>query len=47
MHDAFAQIAAVEALTGPQDAVDAMVEEFLARRQLIVDGLNAIPGVRA
>ena len=26
----FAQIAAVEALTGPQDAVDAMVEEFRA-----------------
>ena len=42
----FSQIAAVEALRGPQDAVDAMVEEFRARRELIVDGLNAIPGVR-
>jgi aspartate/methionine/tyrosine aminotransferase len=41
----FSQIAAVEALRGPQDAVDAMVEEFRARRELIVDGLNAIPGV--
>ena len=41
----FAQIAAVEALDGPQDAVEAMVEEFRARRKLIVDGLNAIPGV--
>jgi len=42
----FAQYGAVEALTGPQDAVDAMVAEFRARRDLIVDGLNAIPGVR-
>jgi aspartate/methionine/tyrosine aminotransferase len=39
------QWAGVEALTGPQDAVVAMVEEFRARRDLIVDGLNAIPGV--
>ena len=28
----FQQIAAVEALNGPQDSVDAMVEEFRARR---------------
>ena len=42
----FAQVGAVEALNGPQDAVDAMVEEFRARRDLVVDGLNAIPGVR-
>lgn len=41
----FAQAAAVEALTGPQDAVDAMVEEFRARRTLVVEGLNALPGV--
>jgi aspartate aminotransferase len=41
---AFAQAGAVEALRGPQDDVEAMVEEFLARRDLIVDGLNAIPG---
>ena len=41
----FSQVAAVEALTGPQDAVDAMVEEFRARRSLIVEGLNAIPGI--
>ncbi len=40
------QLAAAEALNGPQDAVDEMVEEFRARRDLIVDGLNAIPGVR-
>ncbi len=43
--NAFAQAGAVEALTGPQDAADAMREEFIARRRLIVDGLNAIEGV--
>jgi aspartate/methionine/tyrosine aminotransferase len=42
---AFSQIAAVEALTGPQEDVDAMVAEFRARRDLIVDGLNSIRGV--
>ena len=42
----FAQVGAVEALTGPQDDVDAMVVEFQARRDLVVDGLNAIPGIR-
>ncbi len=41
----FEQDGAVEALTGPQDAVDAMVSEFHARRDLIVDGLNQITGV--
>ena len=41
----FSQIAAVEALTGPQDATEAMVAEFKARRDLIVDGLNSIGGV--
>jgi aspartate/methionine/tyrosine aminotransferase len=43
----FAQVGAVEALRGPQDPVDAMVVEFRARRDLIVDGLNAIPGIRS
>jgi len=43
--NAFAQAGAVEALTGPQDDAQAMREEFIARRQLMVDGLNAIPGV--
>ena len=42
----FAQIGAVEAIRGPQDDVDAMVVEFRARRDLLVDGLNAIPGIR-
>ena len=40
------QLAAVEALTGPQEAVEAMVEEFRGRRDLIVNGLNRIPGFR-
>jgi aspartate aminotransferase len=43
---AFAQAGAIEALRGPQDEVEAMVEEFRARRDLVVDGLAAIPGVR-
>jgi len=42
----FSQIAAAEALTGPQDAVDEMLAEFRQRRSLLVDGLNEIPGVR-
>jgi aspartate/methionine/tyrosine aminotransferase len=41
----FSQYGAVEALRGPQDEVDAMVREFRARRDLVVDGLNAIPGI--
>ncbi len=41
----FVQLAGVTALTGPQDEPRAMVEEFRARRELIVDGLNALPGV--
>jgi len=41
----FSQIAAAEALLGPQDEVVEMVREFRTRRDLIVDGLNAIPGV--
>src|SRR5688572_10523540 len=42
----FVQVGAVEALTGPQDDVDAMVVEFDARRRLIVAGLDDIPGFR-
>jgi aspartate/methionine/tyrosine aminotransferase len=41
----FAQDAAIEALTGPQDAVQAMIAEFKARRDLAVEELNRIPGV--
>jgi aspartate/methionine/tyrosine aminotransferase len=42
----FSQIATIAALSGPQDSVDAMVAEFRARRQVIVDELNRIEGVR-
>ena len=42
----FTQIAGAEALTGPQDAAAAMVEEFRARRDLLVAGLNDIPATR-
>jgi len=42
----FVQRAGVEALTGPQDSVAEMVAEFRRRRDAIVDGLNAIPGLR-
>ena len=42
----FSQIAGVEALMGPQDEVVRMVEEFKRRRDTIVDGLNAIPGIK-
>jgi aspartate/methionine/tyrosine aminotransferase len=45
--NAAAQFAGLAALTGPQDAVHAMVAEFDARRRIVVDGLNALPGVRA
>jgi len=41
----FTQFAGLEALLGPQDEVDRVVAEFCRRRDLIVAGLNAIPGV--
>jgi aspartate aminotransferase len=41
----FCQMAAVEAVRGPQAAVDDMVAEFRARRDLVVSGLNAIQGI--
>jgi aspartate aminotransferase len=45
---AFTQMAAVEAFEAAASdaAVSGMVEEFRARRDLIVDGLNDIPGLR-
>ncbi|THD44144.1 MAG: pyridoxal phosphate-dependent aminotransferase [Bradyrhizobium sp.] len=39
------QFAGLAALTGPQDAARAMVAEFDARRGLVVEGLNRLPGV--
>ena len=41
----FSQLAAVAALDGPQDEVQAMTAEFSQRRRLITDGLRAIPGI--
>ncbi|NJP09294.1 MAG: pyridoxal phosphate-dependent aminotransferase [Leptolyngbyaceae cyanobacterium RU_5_1] len=41
----FTQIAGMEALKGSQDCVQQMVAEFKRRRDAIVDGLNAIPGI--
>ena len=40
-----AQYAALEALTGPMDTVGVMLAEYLRRRDRIVAGLRAIPGV--
>jgi aspartate/methionine/tyrosine aminotransferase len=42
---AFSQYAAIAALEGPWDAVDQMVAEFRRRRDIIVAGLNDIPGI--
>ena len=40
------QYAAIEALTGPQESVARMVAAFDERRQVIVEELNAVPGMR-
>lgn len=40
-----AQYAAMKALQGDQSCVDEMVKEFEKRRNLMVDRINAIPGV--
>ncbi|MGW1342514.1 pyridoxal phosphate-dependent aminotransferase [Kribbella sp. NPDC002412] len=42
---AFSQHAAIAALEGPWDDVDTMLEAFRERREVIVSGLNAVPGV--
>ncbi len=42
----FTQRAALAALRGPQNCVRTMVAEFRRRRDLIVAGFNALPGVR-
>jgi aspartate/methionine/tyrosine aminotransferase len=42
----FIQLAGIEALKGPQQSVADMMEEFCARRDLLVDGLNRLPGFR-
>ena len=45
---AFAQMAVIEAFESPESdaAVTRMVEQFRSRRDLVVAGLNAMPGVR-
>jgi aspartate/methionine/tyrosine aminotransferase len=42
----FVQKAGVAALDGPQDCIKEMVEEFRKRRDVIVEMLNAIKGVK-
>jgi aspartate aminotransferase len=42
----FTQVAGLEALQGPQEAVERVVAEYRRRRDTLVSGLNAIPGVR-
>jgi aspartate/methionine/tyrosine aminotransferase len=42
----FTQRAGIAALTGPRDCIDTMVAEFQRRRDIIVAGLNEIPGFR-
>ena len=41
----FVQLAGIEALNGPQDEPERMRKEYEARRNLIVSGLNEIPGI--
>ncbi len=43
--NAATQYAGIAALKGPQDFVEEMVASFDKRRKVIVDGLNALPGV--
>jgi len=40
----FTQYAGIEALTGDQDQVDAVVAKYEKRRNAMVDGLNSLPG---
>jgi len=42
---AFSQYAAIAALQGPWEPVEQMVAEFRRRRDVIVAGLNGIPGI--
>lgn len=43
---AFTQHAGIAALTGSHDEVEAMMTAFAARREIVVAGLNQIPGFR-
>jgi len=41
----FIQKAAIEALTGPQNDLNQMFKDYARRRDILVDGLNSIPGI--
>jgi len=41
----FTQYAGLEAITGDQEQVDRVVAEYEKRRNVIVDGLNSLPGI--
>ena len=41
----FLQVAGIEAVTGDQKAVNAMMSEYKLRRDILVTGLNSIPGI--
>jgi aminotransferase len=41
---AFVQKAAVAALTGPDEPIEQMVNDYNRRRSILIDGLNQIPG---
>jgi aspartate aminotransferase len=43
--NSIAQMAALEALTGPQEPMQAMKRAFAERRRVMVDRLRAIPGI--
>jgi aspartate/methionine/tyrosine aminotransferase len=42
----FTQVAGIEAINGPQDQAEEVVNEYRRRRDVLISGLNAIPGVR-
>lgn len=42
----FIQRAGIEALTGSQEPIERMVDEFRRRRDIIVEELNKLPGIR-
>ena len=44
--NSIAQAAATEALTGPQESVATMLEEYGRRRDFLIDALSNIPGLR-
>ena len=41
----FTQVAGIEAIRGPQEPVEAVVAEYRRRRDVLVAGLNSLPGV--